>query len=544
MFKIFCDVFKKFRVIFIVIFILTVITHVSVICIPHYNGKFLNALIDRDVYRIKVNASLVVAFTIINLLSGLFETLFASKLQEKAKFYYKSNCLKHLRNIPLLKYKKFNPVYLNQRLEQDVTTVMKVIIENFSTCIVYVPKFFVITYMLFLINIKVTVIILLMMPLYLCVYIKFKGTIYNNSMNTRELQNIYFKDFEEQLDYMEYIKINSNFEEEDYCVEKSFEKYYKTFRRYMNVVVGFNSLDGVISIIFQVIAFVIGGYSVINGDMTVGELAVVGNYYGMMEKIIKYYYGMGKDYQVSLSAIGRLKELEEIDEESHGLGFIDSIENISGIVNFSYSKEIKLLDQIRINMQKGYIYGICGENGAGKSTLLQLIIGILRGDTDDSGDSNITYNNISVKDLNMHKIRKKNISYIPQKIKIRDSTLGDYFSIIENIDSDSDIRLFFESMECPLNENMNFFFKDNWNRNINELSIGDRQFIYVIFEILKEKDCIIFDEPTSNLDINRMEWLMKFLKRNKKNHLYIVISHDKRFLSIAEKKIEVTKYTI
>ena len=145
MFKIFCDVFKKFRVIFIVIFILTVITHVSVICIPHYNGKFLNALIDRDVYRIKVNASLVVAFTIINLLSGLFETLFASKLQEKAKFYYKSNCLKHLRNIPLLKYKKFNPVYLNQRLEQDVTTVMKVIIENFSTCIVYVPKFFVIT---------------------------------------------------------------------------------------------------------------------------------------------------------------------------------------------------------------------------------------------------------------------------------------------------------------------------------------------------------------------------------------------------------------
>ena len=46
-------------------------------------------------------------------------------------------------------------------------------------------------------------------------------------------------------------------------------------------------------------------------------------------------------------------------------------------LNFQYSKDKKVLDDISINVPKGAIYGFLGPNGAGKSTTMRLLTGII-----------------------------------------------------------------------------------------------------------------------------------------------------------------------
>jgi ABC-type bacteriocin/lantibiotic exporter with double-glycine peptidase domain len=202
--------------------------------------------------------------------------------------------------------------------------------------------------------------------------------------------------------------------------------------------------------------------------------------------------------------------------------------------NIQYIKITKLSCQLNKNylfkninllLKKGSIVGITGESGVGKSTITRIIAG-----THSEFSGHIKYY-----DDNNNLILKKPVlgsaSIIPQDVFVFDDTL------LKNISFNHHSDLQFKNKK-----NYQFFFnkmKVNLKRKLGEdgkkISGGEKQRLGVMRSLIFDKEIIIFDESTSNLDYKNKLRLFKIINILKKSKIILVISHDKSFLEICDK---------
>ena len=76
-------------------------------------------------------------------------------------------------------------------------------------------------------------------------------------------------------------------------------------------------------------------------------------------------------------------------------------------------------------------------------------------------------------------------------------------------------------------------------KNGSNLSGGQRQIVWILRSILKNNKMIILDEPTSSLDIDTKNKVMKLIKKLGENKNIIIISHDKDIHEYMDRHIEI-----
>jgi len=112
------------------------------------------------------------------------------------------------------------------------------------------------------------------------------------------------------------------------------------------------------------------------------------------------------------------------------------------------------------------------------------------------------------------------IGYVPQRlpfIKETPMSVGEFFKLKEDSKKE---------MEKTLNS---VGFEDNFlNKNIGELSSGQFQRILIAWALIGNPDVLLFDEPTSGIDISGEETIYSLLERLKKerNLTILLITHD------------------
>jgi len=166
--------------------------------------------------------------------------------------------------------------------------------------------------------------------------------------------------------------------------------------------------------------------------------------------------------------------------------------------------ELKILRDINLDINTGDRIGLVGKNGAGKTTLANIIFGSLDG---DSGN------------IIRHK-KDLRAAYLEQVI--------DYSEHRGN-----DILL----KACPggssdllrISSHLGIKQLQHWDeRRFNALSGGEKTKLNLTCLWAAQPDLLILDEPTNNLDILGMEWLIKELR--KYQGTVLAISHDRYFL--------------
>lgn len=194
------------------------------------------------------------------------------------------------------------------------------------------------------------------------------------------------------------------------------------------------------------------------------------------------------------------------------------IENVS----LSYDKRT-VLEDITLNLKEKSFIGIIGKNGTGKSTLLKSVVGLLKP----------VKGNIFIDDKNVYDMKKnvlaKKISFMPQTMQfdfsfnVKDFIMFGRYPYINmfKLASAEDFKIVEDVMK--LTETSEFA-----ERNINELSGGERQKVLLAQTLVQQTDIVALDEPTSHLDIGSQATIFKLLKmlNEKYNKTIITTVHD------------------
>ncbi|MGO1044778.1 ATP-binding cassette domain-containing protein [Clostridioides difficile] len=222
--------------------------------------------------------------------------------------------------------------------------------------------------------------------------------------------------------------------------------------------------------------------------------------------------------------------------------------SILNVNNISYGfGDRTLFKDISFRLLRGEHVGLVGKNGEGKSTFMNIITSQL---IPDSGD--IQWSS------------KVRVGYMDQHTKLeKGNTIKDILreSFKEFFDMESEMNSIYSKMgemnEHEINKslekvaNIQDFLNNNefynidskidsialglgfrhigLDRDVSELSGGQRTKVLLGKLLLDEPDILLLDEPTNYLDKEHIEWLRKYLQNYE--NAFILISHDLEFLN-------------
>lgn len=214
----------------------------------------------------------------------------------------------------------------------------------------------------------------------------------------------------------------------------------------------------------------------------------------------------------------KIEEKQKLtDDELNKLQNINiKLENVS----YSYDKERSILKDINIDIRDKQTVALVGESGSGKSTITSLLLKI---DKVDSGQ--ITLNGINLDDIPFDVLNKK-IGFINHNAYIFNTTIRENITMGKKDATDEEIyRALKEANLDEFVKNLPNKLDTKVGEGGNLLSGGQRQRLCIARTIIKNPEIYIFDEATSNIDVESEEKIWDSINKLSKEKTVIVISH-------------------
>ena len=199
------------------------------------------------------------------------------------------------------------------------------------------------------------------------------------------------------------------------------------------------------------------------------------------------------------------------------------------------NKDIIVLKNVNLKINKGDLVSISGPSGSGKSTLLHIIALLDRPTTGEVffKEKNFSKSNDMEKDL----VRRKGISIIYQQ----NNLLNDFTALENVLIPLVNNGLSLEESTKKANKTLSLV---NLSRRRNhfpsELSGGEQQRVAVARALITEPDLILADEPTGSLDRKTANEIFSlFLKLKSKNRAILYATHNRELSNRADYKLNI-----
>jgi ATP-binding cassette subfamily B protein len=206
-------------------------------------------------------------------------------------------------------------------------------------------------------------------------------------------------------------------------------------------------------------------------------------------------------------------------------------------VSFSYDQEnSQLFSNLNFQIPKGSSVGIYGQTGSGKSTFTDLIMGFL---SPSSGKIKIDELEL---DNSLAKAWQTKISHVPQKIFIKDSDIGSNIAMSSQLDTHAIADLEDAANQAQLNSFIDSLpegFSSMVGEGGSSLSGGQIQRIGIARALYKKSQVIVMDEPTSSLDSQIEEKIIKTIYSLPKDITLFIVSHNLAVIDECDIKINL-----
>ena len=249
---------------------------------------------------------------------------------------------------------------------------------------------------------------------------------------------------------------------------------------------------------------------------------------------ILYHY---ENLQQGRVSIKRIDDLLQKKENIENIYEGENTEKLEGnirfkSVNFSYVEGRQILNDVTFSINKGEKVALIGETGAGKTTIINLILGFYK-----INSGNILFDGKNMDDISLENIRK-NVSFIQQNPYIFDDTIKR--NIIINNNNISDENIINILKQVGLYDRVKSFENGIYEKiNDNSFSKGEKQLLAFARAIAKETSIYVFDEPTSNVDVESEIQLKKVIDNLSKDSTVIIIAHRPATIENVDKILKV-----
>ena len=279
-----------------------------------------------------------------------------------------------------------------------------------------------------------------------------------------------------------------------------------------------------LSNLLMVVLILYGGYQVICGEMTLGNLVTVNGYLWMLSNPLRFAGWWVNDVQRFITSVEKIYDTysKEPDVKKPKEGI--KRKEMQGSIEFrnvSYEVEGEdIIHNISFSVEKGQTVGILGSTGAGKSTIMNLLCRFY-----DVTEGEVLVDGINVKNWDLHDLRD-NIGMAMQDVFLFSDTIEG------NIAYGKPDCTFEEVKEAAVMSDANLFIKampDGYQTIVGErgvgLSGGQKQRISLARALLKKPSILILDDTTSAVDMETESYIQEQLKKLGRKHTVFVIAY-------------------
>lgn len=504
---------------------------------PYISGSFIDALVAMKTYNeLLVYCASFSLISITGITLSYISNMVYIRIYTKVNNHMINNSIKELMVAAYPALESYDKAYLAQLISNDTSIITKFSLTCMKNSLVNIIQFLVPIFILFSINIYIGILLFGLSIIYFITYILFKNPLYNSNLMFKNSQSKYFNGIFERINNIKFIRLNSLYNYFDRRFYKIFDIFYKDSINFQKVSFCFASIDQIIMLIAQIILYILGGYLVIDKEITIGEFSIIITYFNMVIIAIRYFFSLAQETQGAYVSLGRINSITEIPKSIIGKRTLNTLENI---IFEKFSIEInnkKIINNFSYTFKSGVIYGIKGVNGSGKSTLLQSILGVYN----NYKSGQLIINNIDILDIDNLDFCSKYTAYLEQDIILTDDTLKSNI-LFGNKDIIPNKYCAYNLLEIDqiVSKLPNGIDTKIGDQNAN-LSGGEKQRIAIVRTLLKDRKIILLDEPSSALDNMMCNQLLKILKNEKsKDKIILIATHDNNVLGICDEIIEV-----
>lgn len=521
----FLSFLKKYRVRMIVGLILVFITALLVLINPQISGMIVDEVIEGQHYeKLGILLLIMIGVTLVrSLLRFTFLMCFESSSQGLV-YDMREEAYRKLMKEDFNFFNKNRTGDLMSRQTGDMDAVRHMVSHVIYFSFENILVFLMALVMIFSVSVKMALCMLIVLPFTLAVTLSQRRHIKPAFDRVRDCFSSLNAFAQETIAGNRVVKA---FAKEDYELEK-FDRENDGYRdaqlNAASIWMKYIPMFEVLSQCLTIILMIMGGFMVIDGEMTIGNMVTVNGYLWMLNSPLRQAGWIINDLQRFLTAIEKIYKVYTTEPDIKQPEHVVEKRKLKGSVTFDhvnyYTNDDTVLKDISFHVEPGQTVGIIGATGSGKSSLVNLICRFY-----DVNQGRVLVDDIDVRNLSLQTLRG-NIGIAMQDVFLFSDT-------IEGNIAYGNPDCTFEQVQAAAKiANADEFIKEmpeGYDTIIGErgvgLSGGQKQRISLARAILKDPSIIILDDTTSAIDMETESLIQNELKKISDERTVFIIAH-------------------
>lgn len=524
----------KFSLIFVFIFAIgsTVFSIVGPKILGNATTEIFNGIISKlsggvGIDFKKIGRILIVLLGIyfISAVFSFIQGFIMTGVSQKLTYRLRREMIEKIDRMPMNYFDRRTHGEVLSRITNDIDTLNQSLNQSMTQIITSVTTVIGIVYMMTTINIVMTCVVVLIVPISL-LFITFIA---------RKSQ----KYFKEQQDYLGHVNgqveevygghnIVKVFNGEEDAIDKfnsDNEILYKSAWKSQFLSGLMQPIMMFIGNIGYVAVAILGGYFAIQDKISVGDIQSFIQYTRNFTQPLSQIAQISNMLQSIAASSERVFEFLEEEEEVQFADNPESIESIEGNVEFKdvrfgYYPDKIIINDFSLKVAEGKKVAIVGPTGAGKTTLIKLLMRFY-----DINSGDILIDGKSIYNFNRRDLRKL-FGMVLQETWLFNGTIREnirygnlnssddqVYEAAQNAEADEFIETFHEGYDMVLNE------------EVSNVSQGQKQLLTIARAILKDPKILILDEATSSVDTRTEMKIQKAMDNLMEGRTSFIIAH-------------------
>ena len=525
MLKRFLHYYKPHKKLFIMDMCASLLISLIGIIYPIVTREMLNNLIPEKKYQMIVAfGALLLGLYFVRMMLDYFVQYQGHVMGVKMQAQMRSDMFKKLQTLPYSFYDANETGKIMSRMTNDLMNVSELAHhgpENLIICSISIIISFV---YLSIINIYLTLIIFLCVPLLICISLALKKKMRKAFSESRKAVAVINAALESSISGIRVTKAFTNSEKEQEKFEVGNRQFVAARKSAYNAMGQFLSTTSFITNVFNVVVLIAGGLFLYNGIIGFGDYSAFIISVNLFITPLITLINFMEQYQDGITGFERFLEIMDAEPEKDGESAKD-IGKVSGHIRFenvsySYGTGENVLNNVSMDIPTGETFALVGPSGGGKTTICHLIPHFY-----DVTQGKIFIDDTEIHDITLDSLRK-NIGIVQQDIYLFNASIKENI-LYGRLDATDQ-----EVIEAAKRANIHDYImsmEDGYDTRIGErgvrLSGGQKQRLSIARVFLKNPPILILDEATSALDNTTEILIQKSLDELCKGRTTIVVAH-------------------